>query len=114
MRIKNVVKVMNFHSLLRVDASKREAESYRNVGDEITKIIKTIVYNKNLVLDKKVIMPNPNNNKLNIYIANDYGFCGVNAYRVGVGRLVLYGVWVDFDGSLLAPHLLGGVFVFPR
>ena len=26
MRIKNVVKVMNFHSLLRVDASKREAE----------------------------------------------------------------------------------------
>ena len=76
MRIKNVVKVMNFHSLLRVDASKREAESYRNVGDEITKIIKTIVYNKNLVLDKKVIMPNPNNSKLNIYIANDYGFCG--------------------------------------
>ena len=76
MRIKNVVKVMNFHSLLRVDASKREAESYRNVGDEITKIIRTIVYNKNLVLDKKVIMPNPNNNKLNIYIANDYGFCG--------------------------------------
>ena len=52
MRIKNVVKVMNFHSLLRVDASKREAESYRNVGEEVTKIIKTIVYNKNLVLDK--------------------------------------------------------------
>ena len=38
MRIKNVVKVMNFHSLLRVDASKREAEAYRNVGEEITKI----------------------------------------------------------------------------
>ena len=34
MRIKNVVKVMNFHSLLRVDASKREAEAYRNVGEE--------------------------------------------------------------------------------
>ena len=43
-----------------------------------------------------------------------FAFVGVNAYRVGVGRLVLYGVWVDFDGSLLAPHLLGGVFVFPR
>ena len=86
MRIKNVVKVMNFHSLLRVDASKREAESYRNVGDEITKIIKTIVYNKNLVLDKKVIMPNPNNNKLNIYIANDYGFCG--NFNAAVGRQI--------------------------
>ena len=76
MRIKNVVKVMNFHSLLRVDSSKRVAENYRNVGDEVTKIIKTIVYNKNLVLDKKVILPDPKMNKLNIYIANDYGFCG--------------------------------------
>ena len=43
MRIKNVVKVMNFHSLLRVDASKRQAESYRNVGEEITKIIKKCI-----------------------------------------------------------------------
>lgn len=76
MRIKNVVKVMNFHSLLRVDKSKKQAESYRNVGEEITKIIKTIVYNKNLVLDKKVITPDPTMQKLNIYIANDYGFCG--------------------------------------
>ena len=101
MRIKNVVKVMNFHSLLRVDASKREAESYRNVGDEITKIIKTIVYNKNL--DKKVIMPNPNNNKLNIYIANDYGFCGnfnsqiarqirqdKDDYKIIIGKKIVY------------------------
>ena len=103
MRIKNVVKVMNFHSLLRVDASKREAESYRNVGDEITKIIKTIVYNKNLVLDKKVIMPNPNNSKLNIYIANDYGFCGnfnsqvagqirqdKDDYKIIIGKKIIY------------------------
>ena len=76
MRIKNVVKVMNFHSLLRVDKSKKQAESYRNVGEEITKIIRTIIYNKNLVLDKKIITPDPNMQKLNIYIANDYGFCG--------------------------------------
>ena len=76
MRIKNVVKVMNFHSLLRVDKSRKQAESYRNVGEEITKIIKSIVYNKNLVLDKKVITPDPTMQKLNIYIANDYGFCG--------------------------------------
>ena len=63
---------MNFHSLLRVDASKREAESYRNVGEEITKILKTIVYNKNLVLDKKVITPNPTGSKLNIYIVSQH------------------------------------------
>ena len=28
MRIKSVVKVMNFHSLLRVDSSKKKAEKY--------------------------------------------------------------------------------------
>lgn len=103
MRIKNVVKVMNFHSLLRVDASKREAESYRNVGEEITKIIKTIVYNKNLVLDKKVIIPDPKMQKLNIYIANDYGFCGdfnsqisgqikkdTEDYKIIIGSKIIY------------------------
>ena len=103
MRIKNVVKVMNFHSLLRVDASKREAESYRNVGEEITKIIRTIVYNKNLVLDKKVIMPDPKMQKLNIYIANDYGFCGdfnsqisrqikkdTEDYKIIIGSKIVY------------------------
>lgn len=76
MRIKNVVKVMNFHSLLRVDNARKKAESYRDVGLEITNIISSIVYNKNLVLDKKVLMPDKNKEKLNIYIANDYGFCG--------------------------------------
>lgn len=103
MKIKNVVKVMNFHSLLRVDASKKEAESYRNVGDEITKIIKTIVYNKNLVLDKKTIVPDPQMPKLNIYIANDYGFCGnfnsqvarqirndKNDYKIIIGKKITY------------------------
>lgn len=103
MRIKNVVKVMNFHSLLRVDASKRQAESYRNVGEEITKIIKSIVYNKNLVLDKKVILPDPKMARLNIYIANDYGFCGnfnsqvarqikedINDYKIIIGKKIIY------------------------
>lgn len=103
MRIKNVVKVMNFHSLLRVDASKREAESYRNVGEEITKIIKNIVYNKNLVLDKKMITPDSKADKLNIYIANDYGFCGnfnsqvarqikqdKDDYKIIIGKKIIY------------------------
>ncbi len=103
MRIKNVVKVMNFHSLLRVDASKRQAESYRNVGEEITQIIKTIVYNKNLVLDKKTILPDPKMPRLNIYIANDYGFCGnfnsqvarqirqdTDDYKIIIGKKIIY------------------------
>lgn len=94
---------MNFHSLLRVDASKREAESYRNVGEEITKIIKNIVYNKNLVLDKKMITPDSKADKLNIYIANDYGFCGnfnsqvarqikqdKDDYKIIIGKKIVY------------------------
>lgn len=76
MRIKNVVKVMNFHSLLRVDKARKEAERYRNVGEEVTKIIARIIYNKNMVLDKNILKPDPTKPKLNIYLANDYGFCG--------------------------------------
>ena len=102
MRIKNVVKVMNFHSLLRIEASKREASHYQNVGDEITNIIRSILYNRNLVLDKKII-PNPDNPKLNIYIANDYGFCGnfnsqvahqirqdKDVYKIIIGKKIVY------------------------
>ena len=74
--IKNVVKVMNFHSLLRVDKARRKAEHYLSVGKEITTILSEILYNKNLVLDKNVLVPDPNKPILDIYIANDYGYCG--------------------------------------
>jgi len=76
MKIKNVVKVMNFHSLLRVDKARKRADKYLNVGKEITDILSAILYNKNLVLDKKVLVPDKSKPILDIYIANDYGFCG--------------------------------------
>lgn len=103
MRIKNIVKVMNFHSLLRVDASKRQAEVYRDVGDEITGIMRSIVHNKNLILDKKILLPAKDGSKLNIYIANDFGFCGnfnsqvlkqikedKDAYKIIIGKKITY------------------------
>ena len=74
--IKNVVKVMNFHSLLRVDKARKKAEHYLTVGNEITKILSEILYNKNLVLDKNDLVPDPNQPILDIYVANDYGYCG--------------------------------------
>ena len=74
--IKNVVKVMNFHSLLRVDKARKKAEHYLTVGNEITAILSEILYNKNLVLDKNALVPDPNKPILDIYIANDYGYCG--------------------------------------
>ncbi len=76
MKIKNVVKVMNFQAMIRMDKALKEAEKYRDVGREITAILSRIMYNKNLILDKKIMTPDSNNPKLNIYIANDYGFCG--------------------------------------
>lgn len=74
--IKNVVKVMNFHSLLRVDKARKRADNYLKVGNEITTILSEILYNKNLVLDKEVLVPNKDMPILDIYIANDYGYCG--------------------------------------
>lgn len=76
MKIKNVVKVMNFQALLRMDKALKKADKYRDVGKEITTILGRIMYNKNLILDKKILVPDSTKPKLNIYIANDYGFCG--------------------------------------
>ena len=36
--IKNIVQVMNFHSLIRVDKAKREANKYFGVEDEINRL----------------------------------------------------------------------------
>ena len=57
MKIKNVVKVMNFQSLLRMNKALEEADKYRDVGKEITEILGRIMYNKNLILDKKIMIP---------------------------------------------------------
>ena len=85
--IKNVVKVMNFHSLLRVDKARKKADNYLKVGTEITTILSEILYNKNLVLDKEALVPNPNMPILDIYIANDYGYCG--DFNSSVRRAIL-------------------------
>lgn len=74
--IENVVKVMNFHSLLRVDKAKRKANKFLTVEEELIDIIVHILYNKNLKLDYKDILANKRGKTLNIYIANDMGFCG--------------------------------------
>lgn len=103
MKIKNVVKVMNFQSLLRMNKAIQEADKYRDVGKEITEILRRIMYNKNLILDKNIMIPDSNKPKLNIYIANDYGFCGnfnaevsrqikkdINEYKIIIGKKITY------------------------
>ena len=58
--IKNIVKVMNFHSLLRIDKSKAKAEKYFAIEQQLDDMMYEILYNKNLNLDKKIIKENPN------------------------------------------------------
>ena len=53
-RIKNIVKVMEIHSLLRVDSSKKKAEKYFGYEDEITHFMNVILNNRKFILDKIV------------------------------------------------------------
>ncbi len=75
MRVRNVVKVMNFHSLLRVDSAKRTAAKYQLMEEQLLDMIDGIVNNRNLVLDKKLLRVNEKGPELNLYLGSDFGFC---------------------------------------
>ena len=94
---------MNFQALLRMDKALKEGDKYHDVGKEITDILARIMYNKNLLLDKKLLDPDPTKPELNIYIANDYGFCGnfnsevsrrikkdLDSYKIIIGKKIVY------------------------
>jgi len=97
MKIKPVVKVMNFHALLRVESSRTKATKYAAMEKELADMIRIILSNENLRLDKKIKLPDPSLPALNIYIGSDYGFCGaVNSYvskmaSSGTGTKVVIG-----------------------
>ena len=101
--LKKIVKVMNFHSLLRVDSAKKKANELMNVSTELTKLMSRIMYNKNLILDKNILVPDKSKPKLSIYIASDYGFCGnfnamingqilkdKDCYKIIIGKQIKY------------------------
>ena len=75
MSIKGVVKIMNFHSLLRVNSARKKAEKLNNYEQELSNMIDSILNNKNFILDKKSLLPPKDKKDLVIYIGNDYGFC---------------------------------------
>ena len=75
MSVKNVVKVMNFHSLIRVnDARKRVTEAYA-YENELKTIISSIVNNRIFKEDHLSINMSKGKKELNIYIGSDLGFC---------------------------------------
>lgn len=75
MSIKSVVKVMNFHSLLRVDKSRSKAKKYTAVETVLTDMIDNIVNNRNIMLDFGTLRVKEDKPVLNIYIGSDMGFC---------------------------------------
>lgn len=76
MKIKSIVKVMNFHALLRVENAKNNAEKFMSYEEKLTDFTDDILNNRNLILDKKIIKLNKFAKPLNVYIGNDLGFCG--------------------------------------
>ena len=97
--VKNIFKVMNFHSLIRVDKAKKKAAKFNEVEHELIRTLAALVYNINLRLDKKMLKENPNGVDLNIYVGNDMGFCGnfnhqiqnainadKDAYKIVIGK----------------------------
>ena len=72
MKAKAVVKVMNFHALLRVDSSSKRALKYQKMQDELTEMIQIILNNKNFKLDKLVMIPKTDLPRLRIYLGTDF------------------------------------------
>lgn len=76
MGLRNVVKVMNFHALLRVDKSRRTARKYWEMEEMVISMLDQIANNRNISLDMSVFKFPANAPKLHIYLGGDMGFCG--------------------------------------
>lgn len=76
MSLKNVVKVMNFHSLLRVERSRRTAKKYSQMEDMVLEMLDNILHNRNVILDIRALQVKKNQPELCIFLGSDLGFCG--------------------------------------
>ena len=101
--IKPIVQVMNLFSLVRINSAKSKVEEFGLTSSVLTRIISSIMYNNNIVLDKNSITPDPSKPILNIYIASDYGFCSTynqvvsnkiketkDDYKIIIGKKINY------------------------
>ena len=74
--INNIVRVMDFHALARIDKARSSAEKAKETEILLENSIRQICYNKNLNIDKKLLTSNMSGVDLNIYIGSDLSFCG--------------------------------------
>ena len=81
MNVRNIVKVMNFHSLIRVNDARRKVSDVEVYENELKKFIFLIINNRIFQQEKRTIKMNSQGVELNIYIGSDFGFCSsFNAY----------------------------------
>lgn len=76
MSLKNVVKVMNFHSLLRVERSRRAAKKYSQMEGLVLEMLDNILHNRNVILDIRALQVKKDMPQLCIFLGSDLGFCG--------------------------------------
>ena len=75
MSIKNTVKVMNFHALLRVNNARKNVDHAFNYERNLKYIISSIVNNRIFKQENLSLSLEDNAKELNIYIGSDLGFC---------------------------------------
>ncbi|MBR1390850.1 MAG: F0F1 ATP synthase subunit gamma [Lachnospiraceae bacterium] len=92
MNVKNIVKVMNFHALLRVDKSRKIAKKYAYLGDAVADMIDNIVNNRNIQLDFTIFKVDQSLPVLNIYLGGDLGFCA------NLNSNITRELWQDEEG----------------
>ena len=55
MSVRNIVRVMNFHALIRVDNAKKQAMKYQRMQEKLMEMMSAITNNRNFRLDKKIL-----------------------------------------------------------
>ena len=75
MSVRNTVKVMNFHALLRVPEARRRVELSFEYERELKYIISSIFNNRIFKQEHLSLELDPSCKELNIYIGSDLGFC---------------------------------------
>ena len=108
---------MNFHSLLRVDKSRKKSKKYTAMEDILTEMIDNIVNNRNIVLDNKLHKVDPSKPELNVYIGSDMGFCAnLNAlvkrtlteeFESEEGKAILKSLGIEGDYEGIGHCILG-------
>lgn len=75
MSVRNVVQVMNFHALVRVDNAKKQAARYQQMQDCLMGMMDVIANNRNFRLDKSILAVPEHGREIHIYLGSDFGFC---------------------------------------